>query len=109
MFEYWEQELPEAEVERLIEKAAEGIRRRKMETPAIFAIEMHKPLANVGANAALVLSPFLIPFFGIENVGAYSAIFRERRNLERLLDKLCDVPENSAPQPAVLEQAVKGA
>lgn len=100
MFEYWEQELPDAEVERLIEKAASEIRRRKLETPAIFAIEMHKPLANVGAHAALALSPFLIPFFGMDNVGAYSAIFRERRNLDRLLDKLADAPAEGA-MPAV--------
>ena len=97
MFEYWEQEIPEAEVERLIEKASEAIRRRKLETPAIFAIEMHKPLSNVGAHAALALSPFLIPFFGLDNVGAYSAIFREKRNLERLVDKLAEPRAETRP------------
>ena len=95
MFEYWEQEPPEAEVEALIVKAANEIRRRRMETPAILAIEMHKPLANIGAHAMLAFAPFLVPFFGVDNVGAYSAIFRERKNLDRLLDKLAEPAEVS--------------
>jgi acyl-CoA reductase-like NAD-dependent aldehyde dehydrogenase len=96
MFEYWEQEPSEAEVEELIEKAAKEIRRRRMETPAILAIEMHKPLANIGAHAAIAFAPFLAPFFGADKVGAYSAIFRERKNLDRLLDKLAAPVEDVA-------------
>jgi hypothetical protein len=106
MFEYWDQELPEAEVEALIEKAATEIRRRKLETPAILAIEMHKPLANVGAHAALAFSPFLVPFFGLDGVGAYTAIFRDAKNLDRLLDKLEAPPD--VPDRPVSKKSPRG-
>ena len=92
MFELWDREATEEETEELIQKAAALIRKRKMETPAIFAIEMHKPLASVGAQATMFFAPFLVPFFGTEGVGAYSAIFSKRRNLERLLEILEQPP-----------------
>jgi hypothetical protein len=56
---------------------------------------MHKPLAFVGANAAVALSPFLTPFFGYENVGKFSAIFQKRENIEKLLDRLAEPPVES--------------
>lgn len=56
-----------------------------METSAILALEMHKPLANVFAHGALAFSPFLVPFLGFENVNDYSRLLRKRDNVERLL------------------------
>ena len=105
MFEYWDREPTDAETAALIEKAANAIRRRKMETPAILALELHKPLANTGAHASMFFAPFLVPFFGTEGVGKYSAVFRKRENLERLIDMLAAPPDD--PVNTITAEAAK--
>ncbi|MEQ1821268.1 MAG: hypothetical protein ABL949_02040 [Fimbriimonadaceae bacterium] len=88
MFDLWETELSETETETLLNKAANEIKRRKMETPAILMFEMHKPLGFVTANAAVAFSPFLVPFLGFDNVNNYSRLLADRNNIEKLLQKL---------------------
>jgi hypothetical protein len=88
MFEMWNEELTEEETEALIEKAANEITRRKLDTPAMLLFEMHKPLSFVGSQAAIVFSPFLVPFLGFDNVNNYSRLFAKRENVERLLQRI---------------------
>jgi len=84
----WSTELTDEETEALVAKAANEIIRRKMQTPAILFLEMNKPLANVGANAALMFAPFAVPFFGFDLVNDYSRLFSKRENVEKLLLKI---------------------
>lgn len=84
----WSSELTEEETEELLKGAAKEIQRRKMETPAILLLEMHKPLGNVGAQTAVAFSPFLVPFLGFDNVNNYTRLLAKRENVERLLDML---------------------
>ena len=84
----WSTDLTEEETEALIEKAANEIARRKLQTPAILFLEMHKPLAYVGANASLVFAPFAVPFLGFDFVNNYSRLFSKRENVERLIRKI---------------------
>lgn len=99
MFDFWETELSEEEADKLIDKAVSEIRRRKLEVPAILAIEMHKPLAYVGANAAVALSPFLVPFLGFDAINDYSRLFLKRDNVERLLARLENRSDKKSDQP----------
>jgi hypothetical protein len=92
MFEFWEEELDEEQTEALIEKAAAEIRRRKMTVPAVMALEMHKPLAGIASSAGVVFAPFLVPFFGFDNVNDYTRVFSKRENFERLMARL-EMPE----------------
>ncbi len=85
MRELWSSELTQEETERLLHKAVTKIRGRKLEVPAILFAEMSKPLANLGGHAAVVFSPFLIPFFGFDNVNDYSQLISKRDNWERLI------------------------
>jgi hypothetical protein len=84
----WQDELNDEQTESLIEKAANEIRRRKMETPAIMMLEMHKPLGWVASQATLAFSPFLVPFTGFDFMNDYSRLFAKRENIEKLLQKL---------------------
>lgn len=84
----WSSELTEAETEDLLKRAADEIRKRGMETPAILLLEMHKPVMNVGAQSAVALSPFLVPFLGFDNVNNYTRLLSKQENVERLLDML---------------------
>ncbi len=100
MSDFWSEELaPEKETE-LLRQAARDIKRRKMETPAIMALEMHKPIANTLASGAVVFAPFLVPFFGFDKVNEYSQLFSKRENIERLL-ALLESPES-------LEEPIEG-
>ena len=72
----------------MLDKAAAEIRKRRLETPAIMALELHKPLANVGANALVVLAPFAVPFFGFDGVHDASRLLRKRSNVEKLIQRL---------------------
>jgi len=84
----WSTELTDEETEALIEKAANEVARRRLQTPAILFLEMHKPLAYVGANAAVAFAPFIVPFLGYDFVNDYSRLFSRRENVEKLIRKI---------------------
>lgn len=96
MFDLWTEEPSDEEVEKVIDQVAEKIRKRRLEVPAVLALEMHKPLAYVGSHAALGISPFLVPLFGFDAVNTYSRVFSNRENVERLLRK---IEENAKSAP----------
>jgi hypothetical protein len=93
----WSTDLTEDETEALIDRAANEIVKRRLETPAILFMEMNKPLANISANAALVFAPFAIPFLGYDFVNDYSRLFSRVENVERLLVR---IEELSKPKAA---------
>ncbi len=84
----WDEDLTAEEEESLLRQAATEIRKRKMETPSIWFLEMHKPLSNVAAQSSVALSPFLVPLLGYDFVNNYSRLFSKRENVERLITKL---------------------
>jgi hypothetical protein len=92
MFDFWETELSEEETEALIEKLADQIRKRRLEMPAVLALELHKPLAGLAGSAGVVFAPFLVPFLGFNSVNDYSRLFAKRENVERLMQKLEEKP-----------------
>ena len=85
----------------LLDKAAASILKRRMETPAIMALEMHKPLANVGASAAIVFAPFLVPVMGFERLNDFTRVLRKRENIELLIQKL-ENSKGSKAAPATI-------
>lgn len=88
MSDLWTEELTEEQTQELIQKAADEIRKRKMQTPAVLLLEMHKPLSFLASQAAIVFSPFLVPIVGFDNVNDYSRLLAKRDNIERLLQEL---------------------
>ncbi len=79
--------------EAFIEAVAQRIVKMRMEVPAIFFLEMHKPLAFVAGQSLLVASPVLAPFFGIDKVEQASEIMSERENVERLIRRIEELSE----------------
>jgi hypothetical protein len=76
-----------------IEAVAQRVVKMRMEAPAIFFLEMHKPLAFVAGQSLLVASPVLAPFFGIDKVGQASEIMSDRANVERLIRRIEELSE----------------
>ncbi|RYG26842.1 hypothetical protein EON82_01765 [bacterium] len=85
---FWDEELTPEETDQLLDKAAAEIRKRRMEAPAIIALEMHKPLASIASHAVVAFSPFMIPFFGYDGVHDMSRLLKDRRNVESLIQRL---------------------
>lgn len=88
MEQLWETELTSEEEERLIEKFAQEVGKRKLEAPATLMLEMHKPLAYFGASAMVAFSPFIIPFMGFNSFNDYSRLLSKRENWDRLIAAL---------------------
>lgn len=84
----WDAELSEEERDRLIESLVQKIQRYRMESAAIFFLEMHKPLTYVASQSMLLGSGFLAPLFGPENVQKYSKMFEKRENVELLIRRI---------------------
>ncbi|NCO42754.1 MAG: hypothetical protein COZ06_24215 [Armatimonadetes bacterium CG_4_10_14_3_um_filter_66_18] len=72
----------------LIDSCARRIVGYGLETPAIFLLEMHKPLSFLGSQALLFASPCLAPFMGLERTEDFAALLNEPANVDLLLDRI---------------------
>ncbi|MCC6731273.1 MAG: hypothetical protein IT208_18265 [Chthonomonadales bacterium] len=79
---------PPDERDALIDRIATAIVRRRLETPAILFLEMHKPLAFIAGQGLIVTSPFIAPFVGVGNLRAATALLQDRANVERLIVRI---------------------
>jgi hypothetical protein len=83
-----ELELTDEERDRLLERAAQTVVRRRMEMPAVLALEMHRPLTFMSSQALIVFTPFLAPAFGLENLQKLSRLLEDRGNIDRLIERI---------------------
>ena len=72
----------------LVEKLAEAVARRGLRTPAIWLLEMHKPLGFLGAQALLFFQPLLGVMAGDDVVRDYAALLEDPTGVEHLLERL---------------------
>ena len=93
----WTEELTEQETEDLLAKLETLVRSRKLESPAILFLEMHKPISRLAGNALIVFAPFVAPFVGIDNVHNYSRMLMQSGNVEKLILRLEQDPEPDSP------------
>ena len=93
---YWEQELTEEQISKMVCDMSDKIVKKGLAVPGIAFLELHKPLANVSAHMMIMASPLYSPFLGFEVVDQYSQFFRSRDNIERLICAL----EDAARKPA---------
>jgi hypothetical protein len=83
-----EDELSDEERDATLERIAQGIVRRGMAAPAVLFLELNKPLSFVASQSLIVLTPFLAPFVGLENVHRYSRLLEKRENVELLIERI---------------------
>jgi|GEM_PF-3453878 len=93
----WTEKLTPEEEDYLIGSLVYEVKRRGLETPVVFAIEMHKPLAGLAETSAIVLTPFLAPFMGLSNVQGYGRLFSNRNSIDKILLALEDPTEPVKP------------
>jgi hypothetical protein len=74
--------------EALTEMLAERIHRAGLSAPAIFFLEMHKPLAFLGGQMLFAAQPFLGRLTGDEPARELASFFEEPANVEKLIERL---------------------
>lgn len=70
----------------IINAIAERVRQFGLMVPAIFFLEMHKPLSYVGGQAMHFFAPIVGVFF--ETFEDYAYFFDDRNNVELLIQRL---------------------
>ena len=84
--------------DQLIEAAARGVVRRRLDVPAILFLEMHRPLASLASTAVTFAQPTLGALFGFRRMAEWAALLDDRGNIERLIRRIEElVEERSGP------------
>lgn len=87
MIELYE-DISEEKKTELIGKVAEKIVRYGMGVPAIFFLEMHKPLNFLASQSMVVLEPFVRLIFDTADYMRFALIMERRENVERLIQEI---------------------
>lgn len=67
-----------------LERIARAIVARRMSVPAVFLLELHKPLVGLFHAGGLVVAPFLIPLVGMDLIEQMLRFLQSREGIERL-------------------------
>ena len=84
-----------ANQEKMLVAVADAIIKRKLSVPAVFFLELHKPISGILHIASLFLEPISAPFFGADKVKLLSDLLSKRENIEKLI---CLIEERNAPR-----------
>lgn len=83
-----EDELTDEQRDTILERIAQAVVERGMAAPAVLFLELNKPLSFVASQSLIVLTPFLAPFVGVDNVHRYSRLLEKRENVESLIERI---------------------
>ena len=81
-------ELGKESREQLIEQLAWQISRWRLAQPAIFFLEVTKPLSFVASQGLLLCEPILGFFYGEPRIGDYVNLLADRSNVEHLIARI---------------------
>ena len=84
----WDTPLPADEREALLNRAAHVVVARGLEAPAIFMLEMHKPLAFVASQSLVVAAPLFGPLLGPHRVQQLSRLLHEPGSVDDLIRRI---------------------
>lgn len=91
----------------LIESICQKVAQYGMITPAIFFLEMNKPLSYIGSQAMHFFSPIVSVLFATFEEYAY--FFEDRQNVERLIVRLEQVSSEQDEKARTAREAAKAA
>jgi hypothetical protein len=84
----------------LLDRVAAQVVRRGLVTPAVFFLELHRPLSFLAGQATHALQPFLAPVFGYETVKRLARMLEDPANVDRLLDRIEQFEKEGLPPEA---------
>jgi len=82
--------------DRIIDDFAWKVVRRKLETPAILFLEMHKPLTTIASTMVTFSQPTLGAFLGFRRMAEWAALLNERENVDQLIRRIEELTGQSA-------------
>ena len=92
------------ERDRIIDDLARKVVRRKMETPAILFLEMHKPLTTIASTMVTFSQPTLGAFLGFRRMAEWAALLNERENVEQLIRRIEELSGRPASPAGTVKQ-----
>ena len=72
----------------LLRRFADGVARRRLTVPAIFLLELHKPLSGLGHLVAEAFDPQTRCLVGSERAAAVLKLLESRDNVEFVIARL---------------------
>ena len=94
-------DLTEEQIAAAIEDIARHVVRRRLETPAVLLLELHRPVSFIAGQALVVAAPFLGPIFGVDRLARCGSILHDRANMDRLIQR---IDELAAARDGVTEE-----
>lgn len=93
----WDASVPREHRDELIEKLADNIVKRGLQTPALWMLEIHKPLMPLGGQLAIAFSPMLGPLFagGAQDLQTITKLMREPGATDQLISLIQQKSEES--------------
>lgn len=89
--------LPAEEREHLLDDLAGAVARRGLQTPAILALEMHRPLAFTLSQGLIAFGPLFGPLLGIERMQRAARLLGEPGAVDALIRRIEETePERSS-------------
>lgn len=79
---------PAADNAEMLERFAAGVARRGLTVPAIFILELHKPLTGLGHLVAEAFDPLTRCLVGSDRAAAVLKLLESRDNIEFVIARL---------------------
>ena len=95
-------QIDDVKLENIINIASKKIVERRLECPAIFFLEMNKPLAFIASQGFLVAAPMLGALVGSELVFDISKALRQPGTVEKLILKIEELASVAKDKPISL-------
>ncbi len=76
--------------EQLIDSLVRRAARANVTAPAVLFLEMHKPLAFLGAQFLWAAQPFLVPWFNHSDVRDIARLLEDPTGVEQLIERLSE-------------------
>jgi hypothetical protein len=80
----------------LIDSMARQVVARRLETPALFVLEAHRPLSVMAGQALYVGAPLLGVFFGFSKVQQWARLLEDRDNIDRIIKRIEELSDRHA-------------
>ena len=88
----------EARQTEIIDKLAQGIVARQLQSPAILFLELNRPLGFLYGQAALFFRPFLALFLSPEDIETSAGVLSDPGAFDRLLQRIDELSEEVSPK-----------
>ena len=84
----WSEPLTTEERERLLDTVAEAVRRRGLTTPALFFVEINRPLGFMASQGIIALAPLLAPLLGLDRMQTVGRLLADPNAVDDLVRRL---------------------